>query len=235
MLAVIGDVHGCLHTFSELYHNVKTKYPEIDVYCVGDLVDRGNYSSETIDFCISKNIKCCLGNHDLMFLSYFRDPTSLMAKSWMFNGHLSTLNSYKNNPMRLEVHLDYVEKLKLFYNTGDCFISHAGVSSKYKKYFGDYKLDGTYDDFIHSLLVKDLDQDHSILWVRGNLIKLSKLQIVGHSRKFDLLFDEYSNVYYIDTGCAYGNKLTSVIVDNNKVIEKFEVHVKREDIISLWS
>jgi len=232
MVAVIGDVHGCIKTLTELYNQIKNKYPETDVYCVGDLVDRGNFSAETIDFCQTEDIKCCLGNHDLMFLSYFRDPSSVMGRSWLYNGHLSTLSSYKNRPMSLEPHLDFIEKLKLFYNTTDCFICHAGISVKYKKYFNEYELDGSDDDFIHQVLSQDLESGSSVLWVRSNYLKLSKLQIVGHSRKFEILFDKNYQMYFIDTGCAYGNKLTGLIVDNNVVIERLEVPVFAEDLIA---
>lgn len=230
MIAVIGDIHGCYHTLKELFNQIKSEYPDIELYSVGDLVDRGNFSSETIHFCISNNIKVCLGNHDYMFLQYFREPFSLMARSWVYNGHMATLNSYKNNPKSLEPHLDYVEKLKLFYNTKDAFICHAGISKVYKKYFKEYKLDGTHDKFIEKVLVQDLDKDYSVLWVRENLINIGKLQVIGHTRKFETLYDKNANVYYIDTGCAYGNKLTAVIVDDNNVIKKFSVPVFSEDI-----
>jgi len=233
MIAVIGDIHGCYNTLKELYSQLKTKYPDIEVYSIGDLVDRGNFSCETIHFCISNNIKVCLGNHDFMFLQYFREPYSLMARSWVFNGHIPTLNSYKNNPELLEPHLDYVEKLKLFYNTKDAFVCHAGISRVYKKFFSQYKLDGTHDLFIEKLLAPDLEKDHSIIWVRDNLINIGKLQIVGHTRRFETLYEKNLNVYYIDTGCAYGNKLTAVIVNNNEVIDQFQVPVFTEDIIQM--
>ena len=233
MIAVIGDIHGCYNTLKELYSQLKTKYPDIEVYSIGDLVDRGNFSCETIHFCISNNIKVCLGNHDFMFLQYFREPYSLMARSWVFNGHIPTLNSYKNNPELLEPHLDYVEKLKLFYNTKDAFVCHAGISRVYKKFFSQYKLDGTHDLFIEKLLAPDLEKDHSIIWVRDNLINIGKLQIVGHTRRFETLYEKNINVYYIDTGCAYGNKLTAVIVNNNEVIDQFQVPVFTEDIIQI--
>jgi serine/threonine protein phosphatase 1 len=232
MVAVISDVHGCVHTLTELYNQTKDKYPKVKVYCVGDLVDRGNFSAETINFCIEKKIKCCLGNHDLMFLSYFRDSSSVMARSWVYNGHISTINSYKNQPMSLEPHLDYIEKLKLFYNTPDCFICHAGISIKYKKYFSDYKLDGLHDDFIHRTISRDLESDTSVIWARSNFLRLEKLQVVGHNRKFEVLFDKKNNMCFIDTGCAYGNKLTSLIVDNNVVVDKLEVPVIPTDLIT---
>ncbi len=230
MVAVIGDVHGCINTLTELYNQIKKKYPETEVFCVGDLVDRGNFSAETIDFCQEREIKCCLGNHDLMFLSYFKDPSSVMGRSWLYNGHLSTLSSYKDRPMSLEPHLDFIEKLKLFYNTPDCFICHAGVSVTYKKFFDEYKLDGSDDDLIQKVFNRELESETSVLWVRSNYLKLDKLQIVGHNRKFEVLYDKDNQIYFIDTGCAYGNKLTGLIVDNNNVIDKLEVPVFSEDL-----
>ncbi len=50
MIAVIGDVHGCYYTLKQLVDKIRKKYPAISIYCVGDLVDRGNYSFEVIDF-----------------------------------------------------------------------------------------------------------------------------------------------------------------------------------------
>ena len=39
MIAVIGDVHGCFYTLKQLVDKIRTKYPSISIYCVGDLVD----------------------------------------------------------------------------------------------------------------------------------------------------------------------------------------------------
>ena len=54
MVAVIGDVHGCYFTLTELYQKIQFKYPEVEVYCVGDLIDRGNYSREVVDFIVDE-------------------------------------------------------------------------------------------------------------------------------------------------------------------------------------
>ncbi len=230
MIAVIGDIHGCYNTLKELYSLIKIKYPDIEVYSVGDLVDRGNFSCEVIHFCSSNNIKVCLGNHDYMFLQYFREPFSLMARAWVYNGHIATLNSYKNNPKSLEPHLEYVEQLKLFYNTKDAFVCHAGISKVYKRYFKEYKLDGSHDNLIEKVLSQDLESDDSVIWVRDGLINIGKIQIIGHTRKFEIMHDKNANVVYIDTGCAYGNKLTSVIVNENEIVDKIQIQVFDEDI-----
>jgi serine/threonine protein phosphatase 1 len=74
MVAVIGDVHGCYYTLDTLYKKIKDKYPDIPVYCVGDLVDRGKYSCQTVEYVLENNIQFVLGNHDLMFYYYYKVP-----------------------------------------------------------------------------------------------------------------------------------------------------------------
>ena len=83
MIAIIGDVHGCYYTLAELYNNIKNKYPDIEIYCVGDLIDRGNNSYEVMEFVINKKIQFTPGNHEYMFYNFFKDPTSVFARSWV--------------------------------------------------------------------------------------------------------------------------------------------------------
>ena len=81
MVAVIGDVHGCYYTLQTLVDKIRSKYPLITLYCVGDLVDRGNYSVEVIEYLKNENIQFTKGNHDMMFLAYYREPFSSMEKT----------------------------------------------------------------------------------------------------------------------------------------------------------
>ncbi|KAB2843644.1 MAG: diadenosine tetraphosphatase, partial [Ignavibacterium sp.] len=48
MVAIIGDVHGCYNTLKAIFEKIRKKYPDIIIYCVGDLVDRGNFSAQVI-------------------------------------------------------------------------------------------------------------------------------------------------------------------------------------------
>ena len=73
MVAVIGDIHGCLNTLKDLVYRIRQKYPAINIFSVGDLVDRGNFSYEVIEFIIEEKINFTAGNHDLMFY-YFFEP-----------------------------------------------------------------------------------------------------------------------------------------------------------------
>ena len=53
MIAVIGDIHGCYLTLVELYAQILKKYPDIEIYSVGDLIDRGNKSFEVMEFVLA--------------------------------------------------------------------------------------------------------------------------------------------------------------------------------------
>ena len=108
MVAVIGDIHGCYNTLKKLVEKIKNKYPDIKIFCVGDLVDRGNNSFEVIEYVIAEKINYTLGNHDYMFYSNMRDPFSLMAKSWNYNGAETTLTSYKDKLDKMDGHLDTI-------------------------------------------------------------------------------------------------------------------------------
>ncbi len=231
MVAVIGDVHGCYYTLKQLVEKIKTKYPDISIYCVGDLVDRGNFSCEVIEFVKSENINCVIGNHDYMFYSNMRDPFSIMAKSWNYNGAETTVASYKEKINLMDQHLDFIISEPLFYNLEDCFISHAGVSNKYKQFF----MNGIPSDKeLDPMFKKELDDKNSILWTRGSLLNLEKLQVVGHTHRKDIYHDNSSNTLYIDTTAYGNNKLTAVIIDDNKCIEIIEEKSVIADVNQNW-
>ena len=229
MVAVIGDIHGCYFTLVELYEKIRAKYNSIPIYTVGDLVDRGNHSYEVINFVIEKNIKVTPGNHDYMFYHFFKDPTSIFARSWVFNGNESTLESYEKHPDAVFGHIDYIKSLPLFYWLNHCFISHAGVSMKYRPL-----LPLPLDDKLHifsDIINNDHKNETGVLWARGQLMNVGKLQVVGHTKHQEVTFNEESNSIYIDTGACVGNKLSAIIVKLNKIIDKIEIKTHLEDII----
>lgn len=233
MVAVIGDVHGCYYTLKQLVEKIKYKYPDINIYCVGDLVDRGNNSFEVIEFVVAEKIQFTIGNHDFMFYSNMRDPFSLMAKSWNYNGAETTLASYKDKLNRMDEHLDLIINSPLFFNLDDCFISHAGISKSLKD-----KLPGNFlsnDEALKEILINDLYNQNSIIWARGDLLNIGKLQVVGHTHRKEVFFDKDANAIYIDTTAYGNNKLTSVIVDQNRLIDTLEEKTVFDDVNRNWT
>jgi bis(5'-nucleosyl)-tetraphosphatase (symmetrical) len=66
---VIGDVHGCFLSLQKLL--TKLSFSEDDtLYFVGDLINRGKASLETLNFIYEcKQAKIVLGNHDIALLA----------------------------------------------------------------------------------------------------------------------------------------------------------------------
>ena len=228
MIAVIGDIHGCYHTLIELVGRIKRNYPGAQIYCVGDLVDRGNYSFETVDFVINEGIITTSGNHDFMFYYFITDPDNDIGKSWIFNGYETTLASYSNRQDKIVEHLNYIINLPLYINLYDCFISHAGVSSYFKKQLTSDPLNN--EDQIDKIIKDNIHNEHGIIWNREELLDLGKLQSVGRTRQENVNHLKFNNIAYIDTSVYTGNKLSAVIVEEGKIIDTLYVKTFPLDI-----
>ncbi len=232
MVAVIGDIHGCYFTFVELYKKLKNAYPEIPIYLVGDLVDRGLNSYQVLNFVESEKIKFTPGNHDFMFVHFFKDPASIFARSWVFNGNEPTLISYEEHTKDLFRHIELIRQMPVYYNLKDCFISHAGISNYYSKYLDKEEYQEDPLKVLLPLVESDKFNEVGIMWNRDELLNIGKLQVVGHTHQKDVTYIEDSNAVYIDTAACIGNKLSAVIIHENEIIDTLYEETHLEDIIS---
>ncbi|HSD62723.1 MAG TPA: metallophosphoesterase, partial [Ignavibacteriaceae bacterium] len=221
MIIVIGDVHGCLYTLQELVKKVNKLYPSAPVYCVGDLIDRGNFSFEVIEFVKNEGIKFTPGNHDYMFYYFIKKPASNMGASWIYNGFEKTISSYDNRFEKIPEHLDFISEAPLFYDLAECFISHAGISGYYNSILGPDPLNDIRK--LDEEIKKDISNEHGILWTRDDLMNLGKLQIVGHTRKQDITYQSWNKTVYIDTSIYTGNKLSAIVVEEGEIMAKHSV------------
>ncbi len=228
MVSVIGDIHGCYHTLVELVSKIRYKFPSIDLYSVGDLVDRGNFNYEAVDFILSENIKFTPGNHDYMFYHFIHYPGSEMGRIWTYNGSETTTNSYSNRIEEMYKHLEHIIKAPLFYDLPDCFICHAGISTYYKSRLPKKVLENT--EQINQVMRLNMMNEHGILWNRDSLMNLGKLQVVGHTRQREVNHHKINNVVYVDTSAYSGNKLSAVIVNNNNIEGIISVPTDKRDI-----
>ncbi len=228
MIAVIGDIHGCFNTLKELVVKIKKKYPDIKIYSVGDLVDRGNFSYEVLDFVIEEEIKFTSGNHDIMFYYFIKFPEHPLAKIWLYNGSENTVTSYRDRFERIDAHLDIIAKAPLFINHEDCFISHAGISRYFKSKLPVQILENL--DDLEAIMKNQIANEHGILWTRDELINLGKLQVVGHTRKENVVINKSNNSVYIDTSVYTGNKLTAIVIEKNIIIDQISVPTFEIDI-----
>ncbi|HEX2868910.1 MAG TPA: metallophosphoesterase [Ignavibacteriales bacterium] len=228
MVAVIGDIHGCFFTLEALVKKIRARYPDIDIYSVGDLVDRGKNSFEVVRYLMENGIKFTPGNHDFMFYAYIREPGSVFARAWVYNGNEATLRSYLEHFESVIKHIEFIKAQPLYFNLEDCFISHAGVSESYRKVLPKNLRENLGD--LDKLIYSESESETGVLWTREKLLNLGKIQVVGHTKQESVRYDTRSNALYIDTGACMGNKLSAVVLHHSEVIETIEEPTHFTDI-----
>jgi serine/threonine protein phosphatase 1 len=193
-LFIIGDVHGCFHTFSDLltYWDPATEH----LIQVGDLVDRGAHSPATVGLArqlsedYPDSATFLMGNHEDAMLWHF-GPNG-PHRSWLSWGGSSTNSQYELRPSLLEQHLPWLAARPLLWQNEHVLVSHAGITTSPYAY--------------------ESDSSDGLLWTRSPLMRLDRLQVVGHTPMNDAkpFLDRASNTWYIDTGACFGGNLTGL-------------------------
>ena len=212
---IIGDVHGCLHTYLKLLEHWDPKSETL--IQLGDLVDRGNYSPNVLElaFSLKMNFKedahFLMGNHEHMMIKYMRGEDK--QKIWLFNGGQQTLHQFETLEIDPDNYSTWLSSLPLSWENESIMVSHAGVSG-----LG---------------IPADPNNTHGLLWNRKPLINIQKLQVIGHTPQWDgqPKFNPESNSWNIDTGAYGGICLTGIkLEDNGDFIEIISVPTDKRDI-----
>lgn len=208
---VIGDVHGCYHTLLKLFEKIPK---DARVIFVGDLVDKGKYSKEVVEFVIKNSYESIYGNHEFLMYNYIREvlinnnKTSNWYKNRAYGGSI-TVNSYKDDFGLLSKHLQWFETLPRYIELDGFFITHGFGLPYYKR-----KDDPSSK---HPLFSNRIDDDkYKYDW--ENYENYVVTNIFGHCDFDEVLIGK--NYYGIDTGCVYGNKLTAIELGTMKIIEQ---------------
>lgn len=98
MLAVVGDIHGSIKSFKELYYKITDKYFIHRFIILGDVIDRGLSSKETVDFLIEMQDKtlltCLRGNHEDLMINFVENEGRYPDFQWHERVGLSTVASF---------------------------------------------------------------------------------------------------------------------------------------------
>lgn len=210
---IIGDVHGCYIQLLKLIDKIKehSNSDTPDICFVGDLIDRGPQSREVVEL-VKNNYHCVLGNHEDAMVEAMatEDPTNSVW--YEYNGGDTTLKSYEDHPEQLQEHLDWFKTLPVY------------------KEFPDVKIHDTRSRHLvasHSSIARVWDQRNEVdikehtIWNRdvqyGTLKSANEIyNVFGHTPvKKPLLKPGYA---LIDTGAAYGFKLTALHVPSLDII-----------------
>jgi bis(5'-nucleosyl)-tetraphosphatase (symmetrical) len=122
----IGDVQGCFKTLTALLKKIKFNIDRDRLFFLGDLVNRGNNSLETLRFIYSNkdNIKMVMGNHDfyLLFCAYTQRKLN----------KYDTFQDILNAPDK-HILLEYLIASPLAIEYKDSLLVHAGAPPQWSK------------------------------------------------------------------------------------------------------
>lgn len=91
---IIGDLHGSLSCFENLYRNINFDPEKDRMFSVGDLVDRGPDSLGALSLLHRPWFHCVLSNHEQMMLEAFNG--GYMGQYWFMNGGGWGLETWTN-------------------------------------------------------------------------------------------------------------------------------------------
>ncbi len=203
----IGDVHGSAKELGLLLEQLPLELDSTIVF-LGDYVDRGPDSRAVIDAILKLreryNVVTLLGNHEQMLLDFLDAPRSAGAGTFIYNGGSSTLAAYSNDGGDYSIpplHINFLRELDLYYETDQYFFVHAGVP----------------DTPLHEL--DPVVDRMAMIWIRDRFLKSkfnwSKIIVHGHTWMPDV--EIKSNRINLDTGCAYGGRLTAMQMSSRRM------------------
>jgi serine/threonine protein phosphatase 1 len=206
----IGDIHGNLDLLQRLLEKIQPDLARDQLVFMGDYIDRGPNPKGVVDYVLGfkrlvnpQEVICLKGNHEAMFLNFLQGRD---LELFLFNGGLSTLRDYWGEDWdHLEQlvlppeHRKFFEELRLYYETPDYLFVHGGLKPG----------------------VPPAKQDEEdLLWIRGDFIAsmedFGKKVIFGHTPFQQPLV--MPNKIGIDTGAAYGNRLTCLKLPREEFI-----------------
>jgi serine/threonine protein phosphatase 1 len=220
----VGDVHGRLDLLDQLLANIHSDMLSRPVakavfVFLGDYIDRGPFSRQTIDRLIelSKKNECVFlkGNHELIAIKCLSDPS--VVDYWMRLGGMETLISYgviaagsTSNTMRTvelqaafhnalpKAHFRFLRDLQTSFACGDFFFAHAGVRPRVR-------------------LSHQTESD--LLSIRKEFLEsrqdFGKIIVHGHTPTYEV--EAAPNRINIDTGAFATGRLTCLMIEGSSL------------------
>lgn len=218
----IGDIHGCFSQVKAYLDEIGFDYEKDLLYSVGDLVDRGPESHKVLEWLDYPWFRPVRGNHEQMAIQLNanlrnnRDSPEYLREIWenaVHNGQSWFLALPENE--RLEYVIRFLD-LPIAIKTGDIGIVHADVPLM------------TWDQMKTELLGyphASIRFINPIIWSRtraqygaGSYVSGVKALVVGHTPMNEATV--YQNVYHIDTGIVFSNRITILDLDTMEYLVK---------------
>lgn len=205
---VIGDIHGNYKELNELLSKINPDFNNDELIFLGDYIDRGPDNYQVIQLLITlqkrygkNHIILLRGNHEQMAINNIN-----CGYIDYNNGYDATYRDFTRNNDSIENYLEFFNSLPLYYEDDNFIYVHGGIRPG-----------------ISLKKQKDID----LLWIREEFYEsttnFSKIVVFGHTptiyinRKWDPYIK--SDRIGIDTGLVFGGHLTSLEIEDGKIIK----------------
>lgn len=225
---IVGDIHGCLVEFRELLQKCEYNPSDSTLILVGDLVNKGPYSAETVKYARSlEGIYCVRGNHDETALSHAL-KTNMAAERPEYYDYVDNLTKEDIQWMQdlpysisipslntLIVHAGLVPGVSL---ADQEFIDLVTIRNVIQTEDEDYSGFTATSRSDEGCSWADIyDQEGKKALEKGLEGKSWPHVYFGHDAKRKLqLFDHATG---LDTGCVYGESLSAMILPSRKLVQ----------------
>lgn len=224
---VIGDIHGCVDELIELLVvngfevvNGRIVSGPNKVVLVGDPIDKGPKSKEVLQFMkINRDWLIWTACNHLYFVANFHNMESNGMSEEFRDKYFDSIKKYQDDPEFWELAKWCFEQSLPFLKSNRFMVTHASCENKFlgkldrtsmKKMRNNYAPNP--EEFETKDAWKAALESH-MMYVYKEAVGNMPLHIFGHNA-FQNAFS-VRNKHLIDTGCAYGGKLTSVTVNPN--------------------
>jgi len=233
-----GDIHGCLAEFRLLLDKVNYDPANDVVCCVGDLVDRGSDSPGVVRFCIENGFRSVMGNHDAKLVRRWRHVLKHRANSSYkipmnhSDDQMKTINELTNREMGWIADLPFYIELPEF----KAVVIHAGLMPgvplhhQTKEILSMLRYMNKDTHRMLSLQYPDFSvPPDSVFWAEvydGQPDVIFGHEVVSLCDIKTWERPEFGKCFGIDTGCAFGGRLSCIVLDTEKPLEREIVQVQ---------
>jgi bis(5'-nucleosyl)-tetraphosphatase (symmetrical) len=198
----IGDVHGCAEELGLLLKSFKLE-PEDQLFCVGDVINKGPDSLGALEIVQQNQIKCVLGNHEAHFIQLMENPE-------MRNSNYGQAMLERWRGREEQVYAQVIE-WPYWIEFDDIILVHAGLDPRFKRP----------EDMAHRVLIsiRHWDGEGQYLNTLDNppwfeCGSWDKGVVFGHWALRGLV--DLPGFKGLDTGCVYGKHLTAWCPEENR-------------------
>lgn len=207
----VGDIHGCFELLSAKLMEIGFDESCDRLFSVGDLVDRGPSSEDSVDWIAKPWFHSVRGNHEQMAIGVSEGRHDL--GNYLVNGGGWFLSmTDERQKLYADAFRDLPYAMDIQTKHGLIGVVHAECCSN------------SWDDFCWSLEhpISNSEMRYATeyaLWARcrigyedESIINGVRLLVVGHTPVKSI--QVMGNVVYIDTGAVFGNKLTIIQIED---------------------